>query len=121
MLKTPSDEVFVGAERQANFLYLFDILTGSSSIALMLFDYAGAKMAYRKKIDLSKPGDIRRSRSENQSEFWFRFGVTQSGGSRYESNRAIPKPVKILMALYVSGLVDDQQIAEACKAADVRR
>lgn len=33
----------------------------------------------------------------NQSEFWGRFGVTQSGGSRYESGRDIPPPVQILL------------------------
>lgn len=78
-------------------------------------------MSRRKKIDLSKPADIRRLRGENQSDFWFRFGVSQSGGSRYEGERGIPKPVKILMALYLSGSIDDEQIAEACVVADVKR
>lgn len=35
----------------------------------------------------------------NQHEFWSRLGVTQSGGSRYESGRNIPKPVAILAHL----------------------
>lgn len=35
----------------------------------------------------------------NQTEFWGRVGVTQSGGSRYESGRRIPKPVKLLLDL----------------------
>lgn len=78
-------------------------------------------MLRRTKIDLSKPADIRRLRGENQSDFWFRFGVTQSGGSRYEGDRAIPKPVKILMALYLSGSIDDEQISEACGVAGVKR
>lgn len=34
----------------------------------------------------------------NQQEFWAVFGVTQSGGSRYENGRAIPKPVRMLVA-----------------------
>lgn len=34
-----------------------------------------------------------------QSEFWHPLGVTQSAGSRYESGRAIPKPVQILLAI----------------------
>lgn len=35
----------------------------------------------------------------NQSQFWSRLGVTQSGGSRYESGRNIPKPVQLLLHL----------------------
>ncbi|KAI5915569.1 DNA-binding transcriptional regulator [Thauera sp. 2A1] len=35
----------------------------------------------------------------NQSEFWGRISVTQSGGSRYESGRNIPKPVQLLLHL----------------------
>lgn len=35
----------------------------------------------------------------NQTEFWSRVGVTQSGGSRYESGRLPPKPVQMLVAL----------------------
>lgn len=78
-------------------------------------------MSRSAKIDLSKPADIRRLRGENQSDFWFRFGVTQSGGSRYENGRAIPKSTAILMALYLSGQIDDQKIAAACKAAGLKR
>lgn len=33
----------------------------------------------------------------NQTAYWSRVGVTQSGGSRYESGRKIPKPVQILL------------------------
>ena len=40
---------------------------------------------------------IRYKRGENQSELWNRIGVTQSGGSRYESGRSIPKPVQLLL------------------------
>ena len=32
-------------------------------------------------------------------EFWKRVGVTQSGGSRYESGRNIPRPVQLLLTL----------------------
>lgn len=35
----------------------------------------------------------------NQTDFWTRFQVTQSGGSRYESGREIPNPVQILLNL----------------------
>ena len=40
---------------------------------------------------------VRVKRGENQSQFWGRLGVTQSGGSRYESGRTIPKPVQLLL------------------------
>lgn len=43
--------------------------------------------------------EIRRLAGLNQTEFWNRIGVTQSGGSRYESGRTIPKPVRSLLTL----------------------
>jgi len=45
------------------------------------------------------PREIRRRLGLNQQEFWTRIGVTQSGGSRYESGRAMPKPVRELLRL----------------------
>jgi len=33
----------------------------------------------------------------NQGEFWASVGITQSGGSRYESGRAIPRTVQMLL------------------------
>jgi len=45
------------------------------------------------------PREIRRSLGLNQQEFWTRIGVTQSGGSRYESGRSMPKPVRELLRL----------------------
>ena len=35
----------------------------------------------------------------NQSEFWNRIKVTQSGGSRYESGRKLPRLVRLLLHL----------------------
>lgn len=40
---------------------------------------------------------LRKAARLNQSEFWGRFGVTQSGGSRYESGREIPGTMNILL------------------------
>ena len=45
------------------------------------------------------PREIRRRLGLNQQEFWTRIGVTQSGGSRYESGRSMPKPVRELLRL----------------------
>ena len=41
--------------------------------------------------------DIRKKLGLNQQEFWSQIGVTQSGGSRYESGRNMPKPVRELL------------------------
>lgn len=45
------------------------------------------------------PRDQRRLLQLNQSAYWSRVGVTQSGGSRYESGRNLPKPVQTLLDL----------------------
>ncbi len=45
------------------------------------------------------PRQIRQKLGLNQEEFWTKIGVTQSGGSRYESGRAMPKPVRELLRL----------------------
>jgi transcriptional regulator with XRE-family HTH domain len=73
-------------------------------------------MGKRKQIDLSNPEEIRKSKGENQTEFWARFGITQSGGSRYEGGRSPARPTQILMALYLTGKVTDEDLAEAAKA-----
>lgn len=41
----------------------------------------------------------RKKLNMNQKDFWGRLGITQSGGSRYEGGRAMPKPVAMLYAL----------------------
>jgi transcriptional regulator with XRE-family HTH domain len=45
------------------------------------------------------PKAVRTKLGLNQQEFWTKIGVTQSGGSRYESGRAMPKPVRELLRL----------------------
>jgi transcriptional regulator with XRE-family HTH domain len=52
-----------------------------------------------KMMELVNPREIRRRLGLNQEEFWTRIGVTQSGGSRYESGRNMPKPVRELLRL----------------------
>ena len=73
-------------------------------------------MGKRKQIDLSNPEEIRKSKGENQTEFCRRFGITQSGGSRYEGGRLPARPTQLLMALYLTGRVTDEDLAEAAKA-----
>lgn len=72
-------------------------------------------MAKTKKIDLGNLAELRRSYDENQETFWRRFGVTQSGGSRYESGRNIPTPIALLVASWVSGKVTDEYLAQMRK------
>lgn len=48
---------------------------------------------------IADPREIRRKLGLNQQEFWTQIGVTQSGGSRYESGRNMPKPVRELLRL----------------------
>ena len=45
------------------------------------------------------PREIRQRLGLNQEQFWTRIGVTQSGGSRYESGRSMPRPVRELLRL----------------------
>ena len=42
---------------------------------------------------------LRKKLGINQSAFWSRIRVTQSGGSRYESGRKLPYPVLLLLHL----------------------
>ena len=45
------------------------------------------------------PKEVRRRSGLSQLAFWAQIGVTQSGGSRYESGRRMPKPVQELLRL----------------------
>lgn len=74
------------------------------------------------KVDVR---EIRRKLGLNQSQFWSKIGVTQSGGSRYESGRNIPKPVQALLRLVHVEQIDinklrrdDVEVLEFLKASD---
>ncbi|MCX7154986.1 MAG: transcriptional regulator [Rhodocyclales bacterium] len=54
--------------------------------------------------------EIRRKLGMNQQQFWSRLGVTQSGGSRYESGRNMPRPVQQLLRLVHVEQIDIQKI-----------
>lgn len=49
--------------------------------------------------EIAEPREIRRKLGLNQHDFWSKVGVTQSGGSRYESGRNMPRPVRELVRL----------------------
>lgn len=78
-----------------------------------------------KSADKLDVREIRRKLGLNQSQFWSKIGVTQSGGSRYESGRNIPRPVQALLRLVHIEQIDinkikkdDVEIAEYLKASN---
>jgi transcriptional regulator with XRE-family HTH domain len=58
----------------------------------------------------NEPREIRRKLGMNQQQFWSKIGVTQSGGSRYESGRNMPRPVRELLRLVHVEQIDIQRI-----------
>jgi len=69
--------------------------------------------------------DIRRKLGMNQHQFWSKLGVTQSGGSRYESGRSMPRAVQQLLRLVHVEKIDigrvkreDYEILEYLKSHD---
>jgi transcriptional regulator with XRE-family HTH domain len=54
---------------------------------------------------IKNPREIRQNLGLNQDEFWQKIGVTQSGGSRYEAGRDMPRPVaELLRLVHVEGV-----------------
>jgi transcriptional regulator with XRE-family HTH domain len=82
-------------------------------------------MANTKTPETIDARDIRRRLGLNQQQFWSTIGVTQSGGSRYESGRNMPKPVRELLRLvHVEGIDiasitrDDWEVVEYLKTKE---
>jgi transcriptional regulator with XRE-family HTH domain len=62
-------------------------------------------LAMRSAGKTFKPRHLRQRLGLNQQEFWSAVGVTQSGGSRYETGRNMPKPVRELVRLvHIEGI-----------------
>jgi len=59
---------------------------------------------------IQNPREIRLRLHLNQQDFWGQIGVTQSGGSRYESGRNMPKPVRELLRLVHVDKIDLKKI-----------
>lgn len=62
------------------------------------------------KFDLNNLVDYRKKIGANQTAFWSGLGVTQSGGSRYESGRNLPKPTALLLTLRETGKITQKDI-----------
>ena len=73
-----------------------------------------------KPFDQADVVPSRKASGLNQSEYWNRFGVTQSGGSRYESGRAIPTPTKMLIWLAQTGRLAEADLKDALAAVKRR-
>jgi transcriptional regulator with XRE-family HTH domain len=80
-------------------------------------------MKTTEKLDVR---EIRRKLGLNQQQFWSKLGVTQSGGSRYESGRNIPRPVQQLLRLVHVEQIDinkvrreDFEVVEFLKSQDL--
>ena len=67
-------------------------------------------MSTVKAVEKIEPREIRRKLGLNQQQFWSKIGVTQSGGSRYESGRNMPRPVRELLRLVHVEQIDIQRI-----------
>lgn len=62
---------------------------------------------------------MRNRRQLNQTEFWRRVGVSQSGGSRYESGRAIPRSVQMLLHIAYGTKAQSQQQTAALRGVEI--
>lgn len=62
--------------------------------------------------------ELRKKHSLNQSEFWTRLGVTQSGGSRYESGRRVPAPVLSLLQIAYGTPTESLRAVEALRCPE---
>ncbi len=69
----------------------------------------------KKSPTVHNPSELRKASGMNQTEFWKRFGVTQSAGSRYESGRSLPRPLKLLMQAQIDGAFDEATLARLLK------
>ncbi len=71
----------------------------------------------KKPPSIDNPSELRKASGMNQTEFWKRFGVTQSAGSRYESGRSLPRPLRVLMQARIDGAIDEATLARLLKKA----
>ena len=67
---------------------------------------------------LNDIGAHRDKANYTQVDFWRRFGITQSAGSRMEQGKPIPIPAQILIALEELGYVSQEQLIEAMRLVE---
>ena len=67
------------------------------------------------KMFLSSAEEIKAFRKKlgvNQGVFWARVAVTQSGGSRFESGRTIPKTIQMLLHMAYAPEIRAQRLVK---------
>lgn len=60
--------------------------------------------------------EMRAADGTTQARFWGRYGVSQSGGCRYEQIRRLPRPLAMLMWLHRQRRLSDGDLADALAA-----
>lgn len=68
--------------------------------------------------DMALMRDLRYLMRESQTQFWHRFGVGQSSGSRFERGMPVPQPILLLVRLYVLRVISDQDLKLARAPGD---
>ncbi len=66
----------------------------------------------KRSRSIANPRSIRLRLGLNQQDFWGQIGVTQSGGSRYEGGRSMPKPVRELLRLVHVNQIDLRRVTK---------
>lgn len=61
---------------------------------------------------------LRKAARLNQTEFWGRFGVTQSGGCRYENGRDVPGALNILLNIAFQPVGESALVVEALRGKE---
>lgn len=62
--------------------------------------------------------DVKKLRKQSgllQADWWARFGVTQSGGCRYENGRRIPKPLALLLTIGLGTKAQSNRTVDALR------
>lgn len=65
--------------------------------------------------------EMRAAEGVSQARFWRRYGVSQSGGSRYETVRSLPRPLLMLIWLHQHRYVSDADLTAALQASRLSR
>lgn len=69
-----------------------------------------------------KPFSVQHRPKESQSKYWEKFGVGQSAGSMYEAGkRSAPMSLAILVELYSSGVIGEEDLSRAKTKVEARR
>lgn len=87
------------------------------------FPHTSETFQYAMKFKIYTGPEVRalRKRSElNQGEFWQHFQTSQSGGSRYESGREIPRPVQVLLNIAFGTEAKSAEYVAALRALGTR-